>query len=94
MSKKNETMTAANLFYCFVNISRKTNLFKFYIVPGDLVARHVREGHALWLSESRKAGKNPKDTDIRVFRIGVKGEKYTISTPSREQYENNWDFRT
>ena len=83
MTKKNESATAPNLYYCFVNISRKTNLFKFYIVPSDIVARHVRETHALWLSESRKAGKNPKDTDIRAFRIGVRGEKYKVSNATR-----------
>ena len=93
MSKKHESAAAANLFYCFVNISRKTNLFKFYIIPSDIVARYVREAHALWLSESRSVGKNPKDTDIRAFRIGLKGEKYMIPTPSREQYEKNWEFQ-
>src|SRR5262245_23820826 len=52
MTKKNESATAPNLFYSFVNISRKTNLFKFYIVPSDIVARYVGEQHALWLNES------------------------------------------
>ena len=29
---------------------------------------------------------------MRLFRIGFKEEKYAISTPTVERYQNNWDF--
>jgi hypothetical protein len=88
MRKKHETTNMSNLFYCFVNISKRTDDLKYYIVPSRVVSKYVKEQHSLWL----KSGKNRKITDMRNFRIGVKGEKYKISTPTAEKYENNWDF--
>jgi len=92
MNKKHETITASNLFYCFVHISRETNNFKFYIVPSKVVAKYVREQHQFWLRESERTGKTVKDTDMRLFRIGSKDCKNKIFTPPVEKYENNWDF--
>ncbi len=93
LAKKNETINNPTLFYCFVNISKDTNNFKFYIVPSKVVAKYTKEEHALWLNEKEKEEKKVKDTDIRIFRIGIKGEKYKIKTPTAEEYENNWDFK-
>jgi hypothetical protein len=93
MSKKNETVDIPTLFYCFVNISKDTNAFKFYIVPSKVVANYVKGQHTLWLGEKKKEGKKVKDGDMRIFRLGVKGEKYPIPTPIAEQYEDNWDFK-
>ena len=94
MSKKNEDVDISTLFYCFVNISKDTHLFKFYIVPSKIVARYIKEEHQLWIDEKKKEEKKVKyDTDMRLFRMGIKGEKYTISTPTAEQYEDNWEFK-
>jgi hypothetical protein len=90
MNKKHETITSPNLFYCFVNISKDTSVFKFYIVPSRVVAKYVKEQHAFWLEMKRKEGKEVKDTDMRILRIGTKDEKYPVPTPFAEQYENNW----
>lgn len=93
MNKKGEAIDISTLFYCFVNISKDTNLFKFYIVPSKVVARYLKEEHQLWNDEKKKEGKKVKyDTDMRLFRMGIKGEKYTIKTPTAEEYENNWEF--
>jgi hypothetical protein len=62
-------------------------------VPSKVVAKYVKEEHAHWLKEKRKEGKKVKDTDMRIFRIGVKGAKYQASTPTTEKYENNWAFK-
>jgi hypothetical protein len=88
--QKHETITSPNLFYCFVNISKYTSVFKFYIVPSRVVAKYVKEQHAFWLEMKRKEGKEVKDTDMRILRIGTKDEKYPVPTPLAEQYENNW----
>jgi hypothetical protein len=93
MKKAHEQIIASNLFYCFVNIGKNTNIFKFYIVPSKLVAKYVKEEHAHWLKEKKKEGKKVKDSDMRIFRIGLKGEKYKVQTPTVEQYENNWSFK-
>jgi hypothetical protein len=86
--QKHETITSPNLFYCFVNISKYTSVFKFYIVPSRVVAKYVKEQHAFWLEMKRKEGKEVKDTDMRILRIGTKDEKYPVPTPLAN--ENNW----
>jgi hypothetical protein len=97
MHKKHEELKNLDLFYCFVNIGKptdgtSTNEFKFYVVPSAVVARYVKEEHALWLRARKRKRKKPKDNDMRMFRLGVRGQKYAISTPIAEKYENNWSF--
>lgn len=89
MHTKHEDIKTKNLFYCFVNISKSTNNLKYYIVSSKQVAKYVKEEHALWL----KSKKDKPVTDMRKFRIGIKGEKYKIQTPTGEKYENNWSFK-
>lgn len=93
MKKAHEQIVAPNLFYCFVNIGKNTNLFRFYIVPSRLVAEYVKGEHSYWLKMKKKEGKKVKDTDMRIFRIGLKGEEYKVQTPTAEEYEDNWDFK-
>lgn len=93
MNKKHEDFISPNLFYCFVNIGKDSNEFKFYIIPSKIVAQYVRDQHSLWLNEKKKEGKKVVDSDIRIFRIGLKSEKYAIKTPLEDKYENNWSFR-
>jgi hypothetical protein len=93
LSKKNEEIIDDALFYCFVNIARPTNSFRFYIVPSAVVARYVREEHALWLKVKREEGKKVKDSAMRIFRIGLEHQTYVIQTPTAERYENNWSFK-
>ena len=92
MSKKHENIVDASLFYCFVIICEPTSSFKFYIVPSRIVAKYVMAQHEHWLREKRNDGKKPKDTEMRIFRLGFKGKKYRIKTPLSELYENNWGF--
>jgi hypothetical protein len=93
MSEKHEKIDIPTLFYCFVNISKNTHHFKFYIVPSNVVARYVKEEHQIWIDEKKKEGKNVKfDTDRRLLRIGIKGEEYPINTPTADDYEDNWEF--
>lgn len=93
MNKKHETLIDSSLFYCFVIISEAKSTFKFYVVPSKVVARYVKEEHAHWLKETKKEGKKVKDSKIRVFRIGIKGNKYGLATPLAERYENKWEFQ-
>ena len=91
MGEKHEELKDPKLFYCFVNISTDTKLFKFYIVPSHIVADYVKEQHQLWLDEKETRS---KENTMRTFRIGTGSETYPIPTPTVEKYENNWDFRS
>jgi hypothetical protein len=76
-----------------VIISEAKSNFQFYIVPSKVVARYVEKEHKHWLKVKNKEGKKVKDTEMRVFRIGFKGNEYPVATPLAETYENNWEFR-
>lgn len=90
MHEKHESIVRPNLWYCFVMIGLESKIARFFIVPSKIVADYVRAQHRLWLEEENKAH---KDTLMRQFRIGRKGETYRISTPAAEHYEDTWDFR-
>ena len=94
MNKKHENIINPDLFYCFVNISKDTEDFKFYIISSKKVAKYVKEQHELYLEKKKEEDKKVKDSAMRIFRIGTKGEKYSISTPFAENYENNWKFNS
>ncbi len=93
MGKKHESLIDPFLFYCFVIISEAKSAFQFYIVPSRVVARYVKEQHEHWLREKKKERKKVKNTKMRVFRIGFRGNKYRVTTPLAERYENNWEFQ-
>lgn len=88
MHEKHERIKESNLFYCFVNICIPGNSFRFFIVPSRVVANYVKLEHKFWLRKKP----NGKDVPMRLFRIGLKDEKYKIPTPTVEHYENNWSF--
>ena len=59
------------------------------------MAKYVKEEHQHWLDEKKKEGKKVKDCEMRIFRMGLKGETYIVrSTPKTEDYEDNWKFKT
>jgi hypothetical protein len=88
MDVKHESIIDPDLFYCFVNIEKETKLFHFYIVPSKVVAKYVKEEHDLWLQTKE----HHKIINMRQFRIGVKECSYKISTPTEEDYKDNWRF--
>lgn len=91
MSEKHEIITDPNLFYCFVNIEKETNLFRFFILPSKSVAEYVKNQHNYWLN--RDEGKHTVNpTAIRVFRIGVDETGYAIPTALIKDCENRWDL--
>jgi hypothetical protein len=89
MSQKHESISRPELWYCFVSIDLGSNKIRYFIVPSKVVAKYVRAEHRWWL----KLTPTGQDTPMRVFRIGLKGEKYKVSTPTVEQYEDNWKFK-
>lgn len=88
MGEKHESINDPSLYYCFVNIERQTNLFRFFIVPSLIVATYVKIQHQHWLNANPKV----KDNPMRQFRMGLEEVNYQISTPLAKDYENKWNF--
>ena len=89
MDKKHEKIKDSNLFYCFVNIAGECNLFTFYIVPSRVVAKYVADQHKHYM----KKHPGNKNTDTRVFRIGLETKGYKIRTPIYKKYKNKWGVK-
>jgi len=94
MNKKHEGEDDPSLFYCFVIIveREKEHGFRFFILPSKIVAKYVKEQHQHWLRVKEEEGKMVKDTEMRILRIGLKGEEYPVAMPLAESYEDNWKF--
>ena len=88
MSDKHESISDRNLYYCFVNIERQSNIFRLFLVPSIIVAEYVQVQHRFWLDSKKQI----KDVSMRQFRIGLEDNKYQISTPLARDYENKWEF--
>src|SRR3989344_441415 len=85
MMEKHENVSDQNLYYCFVNIEKQTNIFRFFIVPSAVVAEYVREQHKFWLDHHPTLSDKEKDIPMRQFRIGLDREGYQIPTPLSEK---------
>ncbi len=92
MMEKHETISDQNLYYCFVNIEKQTNVFRFFIVPSLIVAEYVRTQHQFWLEHRPTLSDEEKAIPMRQFRIGLESEDYQISTPLARDYENKWEL--
>jgi hypothetical protein len=94
MNKKHEHTPVETLFYCFVAISKSNFQFRFFVVPGMLVARYVKKQHDHWLNEGRRLAKNVRDTDMRLFRLVLPYVSYKgkVELPLSVKYEDNWRF--
>jgi len=90
MNEKHEHLIDPKLYYCFVNIDKKGQSFRFFIVPNRVVAQYVKLQHKLWLDAKAS---HSRENKMRTFRVGLKNEKYPILTPTIEEYENNWNFK-
>ena len=88
MGEKHETISRPELWYCFVEIGLDLKALRYFIVPSAVVAKYVQAEHRFWLNQSSKH----KTSAVRLFRIGYKDEKYGISMPTVEEYEDNWKF--
>ena len=92
MMEKHETIIDNNLFYCFVNIEKQTNIFRFFMVPSAIVADYVNKQHQYWLKNRHNLTETEKAIPMRQFRIGLEKSVYQIPTPLAEDFENKWDF--
>lgn len=93
MMDKHETISDGNLYYCFVNIEKQTNIFRFFIVPSMTVAKYVRAQHQFWLDHRPTLSDKEKAIPMRQFRIGLEQNNYQIPTSLAKDCENKWEFK-
>lgn len=92
MTAKHENIIDPNLFYCFVNIEKKTNIFRYFIVPSEFVANYVKAQHVFWLRNRTDPSNKKTEIPMRRFRIGVDDTGYKIDTILAKDCENKWNF--
>jgi len=91
MHEKHEKIHKPKLFYCFVHINKiqEQYAFRFFLVPSHVVAKYLKNSHRYWL----RYDSAHRDSQRRLFKIGLRDEKYPFETPRAEDYEDNWKFR-
>ena len=80
LSQKAESYYSENLFYIFVNLHEISDAPDYFIVPSSVVADHIQNSHAEWLTQLNKKGQPRKDSSMRKY-----------SDPTGE-YLNRWDL--
>lgn len=79
LSRKNEKISAKNVFYVFVHLHRLDNP-AYYIVPSKYVADTIKTEHENWLKKTDKSGIPHKDNDIRTIIF------------EDDTYINKWEY--
>ena len=67
LNKKAEDYVADNLFYVFVNLNNNQKHPDFFVVPSNVVANYVKDGHVNWLRTPGKKGQKHNDNQMRKF---------------------------
>lgn len=104
MHKKHEK-ALPNVWYCFVNFNEEFDVqtgnplpkgsyphTSVYLASAKQVAKFVKESHPKWL-KNPASKKEHKDTDMRRFCLGFKGEKYSVkSTLMAAKCRDRWEL--
>lgn len=67
LQEKAEGLHDSHIFYVFVSLSGENDRPEFYVVPSEVVARHVRRGQRIWLSKNKRDGRPRKNTPLRHY---------------------------
>lgn len=79
LSKKCETLIGNNIIYVLVNLNNLGQP-EYHIVPSNIIANTVKEGHQKWLNTPGKNGQEHNDSNVRLF------------TDFDNKYLNNWNL--
>jgi hypothetical protein len=63
LSAKHEQVGGEDLFFCFVTLSSEHPAV--FVVPSEIVAKHCRLSHQLWLDTPGKKGEVHNDSNMR-----------------------------
>lgn len=92
LSFKDENDNFTEMFYAFVTLKENKQQWDYYVVPGDIVSRSIREAHKNWLKMPGKKGQKHNDNNGRLFL--TKPRKYCPEWFTQElidSFKNNFD---
>jgi hypothetical protein len=95
MGEKHESQMAENLYYCFIDFGKTTEVRPIvYVVPSKVVAEVLRKSHQKWLNTPGKRGQVRNDGKMRRFLPSYSKLFTDSSTPYGDgwldQYRNAW----
>lgn len=98
MRSKHEDIQAKNIFYCFVDLADISQP-AVYIISSNIVAKTLKETHAIWLSTPGARGQKHNDSKMRrllpdcskeIKNNQVIANKYGPGW--MEKYKENWNL--
>ncbi len=63
--------------------------FEYYVIPSEVMAKHVAEAHELWLSTPGKKGQAHKDNTVRTVHLPP---YKSLSAWDISSYRDRWDL--
>ncbi len=90
MKAKHEEIEDPDLFYCFVDLGKEHPTI--HVVPAKVVARVVRESHAVWLASPGKKGQIHNDSDMRRIRNSYGWRVKSAPDGWMDKYLEAWDL--
>lgn len=89
MKTKHEEISDSDMYYCFVDLGPEHP--EVFVIPAKVVAKVVRESHAVWLATPGKNGKSHNDTDMRRIRKSYGSNLKSAPDGWMDKYLENWD---
>ncbi|SRR4030042_138899 len=90
LSPKDAEERNLEYFYAFVTLKENKSPWEYYIVPAEIVSKHVGEGHNIWLNSLGKKGQKHNDSLVRTFssKIGKCSPKW-FTQELVDSFKNN-----
>ena len=89
MKAKHEDIVDTDMFYCFVDLGNEHATI--HVIPAQVVAKVVKESHAIWLAMPGKNGQVHNDSDMRRIRNSYGWPVKSAPDGWMDQYFENWD---
>lgn len=89
MKAKHEDIRDPDMFYCFVDLGVLQPTV--HVVPARVVAKVVKESHAVWLARPGKNGQSHNDSDMRRIRNSYNWPVKSAPDGWMDKYLENWD---
>jgi hypothetical protein len=89
MKAKHEDITDSDMFYCFVDLGAEHPTI--HIIPAKIVAKVVKESHAVWLARPGKNGQSHNDSDMRRIRNSYGWPVKSAPDSWMDKYLENWE---